>query len=79
MGRGLVSTEFAVCIRNGECQVGLIIGKIYRVVKPEPNDRSSDVRIFDESGDDYLYPRSWFVHLDVPAKAKKVLSMPNTP
>ena len=63
-----------MCIRNGEYQVDLIVGKIYRVVKPERNDRPSDVRIVDESGEDYLYPRSWFVPVDLPSKAKKVLS-----
>ena len=63
-----------MCIRNGEYRVDLVVGKIYRVVKPERNDRPSDVRIVDESGDDYLYPRNWFVSVDLPAKAKKVLS-----
>jgi hypothetical protein len=74
MGRGRLSTAFAVCIRNGEYQVDLVVGKIYRVVKPERNDPPSDVRVVDESGEDYLYPRNWFVPVDLPAKAKKVLS-----
>ena len=73
-GRGSASAEFAVCIRNGEYEIDLIVGKIYRVVKPERNDRSSDIRIVDESGEDYLYPRSWFVPLNLPSKVKKVLS-----
>ena len=63
-----------MCIRNGEYEIDLIVGKIYRVVKPERNDRPSDIRILDESGEDYLYPRSWFVPLNLPLKAKKVLS-----
>jgi hypothetical protein len=62
-----------VCIHNGEYEVDLIVGKIYRVVKPKRNDRPSDVRILDESGDDYLYPRGWFVPIDLPLKAKKAL------
>ena len=63
-----------MCINNGEYELDLIVSKIYRVVKPERNDRSSDIRILDESGEDYLYPRSWFVPLNLPSKAKKVLS-----
>ena len=79
MGRGHGSAAFAVCIRNGEYQIDLIVGKIYRVVKPERNDRPSDIRIIDESGEGYLYSRSWFVPLDVPSRARKVLSTVKAP
>jgi len=65
--------DFAVCINSGEYDADLIVGKVYRVLKPRRNDRPSDVRIRDESGEDYLYPRAWFVPVDLPAKAKKAL------
>lgn len=71
--RGGRSGEFAVCIHNGEYDADLIVGKIYRVVKPKRNDRLSDIRVLDESGEDYLYPRGWFVPVDLPLKAKKAL------
>ena len=71
--RGGRSGEFAVCIHNGEYDIDLIVGKIYRVVKPKRNDRPSDIRVFDESGEDYLYPQGWFVPVDLPLKAKKAL------
>jgi len=71
--RGGGSGEFAVCIHHGEYEVDLMVGKIYRVMKPKHNDRALDVRILDESGEDYLYPRGWFVPLDLPLKAKKAL------
>jgi len=72
--RGSRSVELAVCIDNGEYDVDLIVGKIYRVVKPKRNDRPSDIRVLDESGEDYLYPRVWFVPVDLPLKAKKALA-----
>lgn len=71
--RGSRSREFAVCIHNGEYDVDLIVGKIYRVVKPKRNDRLSDIRVLDESGDDYLYPRGWFVPVELALRAKKAL------
>lgn len=67
------SPDFAVCIHNGEYDVDLIVGKIYRLVKPKRNDSPSDIRILDESGEDYLYPRRWFVPVELPLKAKKAL------
>ena len=71
--RGDRSGEFAVCIHNGEYEIDLIVGKIYRVVRPKRNDRPADIRVLDESGEDYLYPRNWFVSIELPLKAKKAL------
>jgi hypothetical protein len=71
--RGGRSGEFAVCIHNGGYDVDLIVGKIYRVVKPKRHDRPADIRVLDESGEDYLYPRVWFVPVELHLKAKKAL------
>ena len=62
-----------MCIRNGEYQADLIVGKIYRCLKPQTKDRPADVRVVDESGEDYLYPREWFVPVDLPLRVKKAL------
>ena len=67
------SREFTVCIHNGEDEVDLIVGKIYRGVRAEPNDRSADIRVVDESGENYLYPRSWFVPVELPLRARRAL------
>jgi hypothetical protein len=72
-GRSASPAKFAVCIQNGENEVDLIVGKVYRIVRPKRNDRPSDIRIFDESGEDYLYPRAWFVAVDLPLKARRAL------
>jgi hypothetical protein len=71
--RAVRSATFAVCIQNGEYEVDLIVGKIYRVARPERNDEPADIRILDESGEDYLYPRDWFVPIELPLKARKAL------
>ena len=66
--------QFAVCIHNGDYDVDLIVGKVYRVLKPKRNDRPSDLRVLDESGEDYLYPRDWFVPVELPLKARRALT-----
>jgi hypothetical protein len=65
--------EFAVCVHSDEDGVDLVVGKIYRVVKPKRHDRPTDVRVIDESGEDYLYPRRWFVSVELPLKVRKAL------
>jgi hypothetical protein len=40
--------------------VSLDVGKRYRRLEPLPGDPKSRVRVVDESGEDYLYPRALF-------------------
>jgi hypothetical protein len=36
-------------------------------VLPDPKaEKDGDIRIVDESGEDYLYPAKWFVAVEVP-------------
>ncbi len=64
--------KFALCVKNDDCD-DLEIRKVYRIL---PDDRAAEegyVRVVDESGEDYLYPASYFVGLAVPQEAQAVL------
>jgi hypothetical protein len=67
---------FVVCLENGEYEADLVVGKVYRTVKPERNDRPADLRVIDESGEDYLYPAKWFAPVELPPRAKRALAVP---
>jgi hypothetical protein len=52
---------FVVCINNDEYPASLELHKIYRTI-PDPDAKEDgDLRVIDESGEDYLYPAEWFV------------------
>lgn len=57
---------FAVCIDNAEYPASLEIHKLYRVLQDEEAENDGDIRIIDESGEDYLYPAEYFVRIDLP-------------
>jgi hypothetical protein len=58
--------RFAVCVRNKGYAASLERNKIY-VVRPDPQaEKDGDIRVVDESGEDYLYPAEWFVAVEVP-------------
>ena len=40
--------------------------KLYVVLPDSDTEREGDVRVVDESGEDYLYPADWFVALELP-------------
>lgn len=50
---------FVVCVDNEDYPASLTLGKSYRVL-PEEKAGPSMIRIVDDSGEDYLYPRSMF-------------------
>jgi hypothetical protein len=62
--------KFAVCINNAEYPASLELHKIYRVVADGEAMREGDLRVVDESGEDYLYPAEWFVPVEVPPRVR---------
>jgi hypothetical protein len=65
--------RFAVCINNSEYPASLEQHKIYRVLPDEDAEQDGDVRVIDESGEDYLYPADYFMTLDLPRDVQRVL------
>lgn len=65
--------EFVVCINNSDYPASLELHKIYRVLVDKDATEKSDIRIIDESGEDYLYPSSYFVPIQVPQTVEKSL------
>jgi hypothetical protein len=68
-----VSARFAICVDNSDYPVSLELRKIYRVLPDAEAARDGDVRVIDESGDDYLYPADYFVVVEFPRNATRAL------
>ena len=66
--------QFAICIDNSEYPASLEMHKIYRVLPDEDVEQDGDLRIIDESGEDYLYPADYFVLVDLPRDTVHVLN-----
>lgn len=66
-------THFVVCIHNTEYPAALELRKIYQLVPDEIAFKQHLVRIIDESGEDYLYPDTYFLPVDLPQKVKEAL------
>ena len=67
------SRQFAVCVNNSGYEASLERNKIYVVLPDEDAGRDGDVRVIDESGEDYLFSASRFVAIDVPAAVRASL------
>jgi hypothetical protein len=66
--------RFAVCVNNAGYPASLELHKIYRVLPDEDAEVDGDLRIVDESGEDYLYPAEYFVPVELPEAIEKSFS-----
>ena len=71
--RSAEKIEFAVCVDNSSHPASLELHKIYRVVADDDTARDADIRVIDESGEDYLYPAACFSCINVSAELKASL------
>jgi len=67
------ASRFAVCIDNSAYPASLELHKIYRVLPDADAAREGDMRIVDESGEDYLYPADWFAPVELPHRVRASL------
>lgn len=65
--------RLVVCIDNEGYPASLEKRKIYVALADRAADSHDLVRIVDESGDDYLYPKSFFREIALPQSVKKAV------
>lgn len=58
--------NFAICIHNEDYEVSLELRKLYEVLLDPDAERLGQIRVIDESGEDYLYPKDFFVLVELP-------------
>ncbi len=69
-------TQFAFCIENSGCE-DLEKRKLYQILPDEAATQEGYMRVVDESGEDYLYPESYFILVDLPRQAEEILIAAN--
>ncbi|MGB9178404.1 MAG: hypothetical protein WCB68_04080 [Pyrinomonadaceae bacterium] len=68
-----LAIQFAVCVNNEDYPASLELHKIYRVLPDNDANVDGDLRVIDESGEDYLYPAEYFVLIELPQAVEKSL------
>jgi hypothetical protein len=68
-------TQFVLCMRNDEYEASLEVRKIYQVLPDSRATQHQLIRIIDESGEDYLYPRDYFVFIKLPQTATEAFAV----
>jgi hypothetical protein len=65
--------RFVVCVRNDGYAASLERRKIYRVLPDADAARHGQLRILDESGEDYLFPAEYFASIELPRPLRRAV------
>jgi len=67
--------HFMICVDNLGYESSLEARKLYEVLTDKTAEKHHQIRVIDESGEDYLYPESFFAPVRLPAVTKEKLEL----
>jgi len=67
--------HFMICVDNQGYESSLETRKLYEVFPDKIAEKHSQVRVLDESGEDYLYPEDFFSPVSLPTITKEKLEL----
>jgi len=68
-----MTPNFVICIDNNEYPASLERRKLYETVPDADAESLGQLRVKDESGEDYLYPKELFVSVDLTCSTEKAV------
>jgi hypothetical protein len=67
------ATSLVICVQNEGYDVSLERRKLYVSIADREAEKLGQIRIVDESGEDYLYPRKFFVPVELPQSVRRAV------
>ncbi|MBM4146428.1 MAG: hypothetical protein FJ240_09190 [Nitrospira sp.] len=67
--------HFMICVNNRGYEASLEIRKIYEVLSDKTAEKHHQLRVVDESGEDYLFPEDYFASVRLPSATKEKLEL----
>ncbi len=61
-----VEPEFVICVKNKGYDASLELRKLYQAIPDAKAVQHGQIRVVDESGEDYLFPANYFVAVSLP-------------
>jgi hypothetical protein len=71
--------KFAVCVWNDGYASSLELRKLYQFWPDEQAARHRQIRVIDESGEDFLYPQAYFVPIKLSESTQKAVVKAHLP
>lgn len=71
-------SSYVLCIDDGGYPESLEVRKVYAVLPDERAAANDYIRVIDETGEDYLYPKKYFVSIELPPEVAEFLPRETT-
>lgn len=65
--------RFVICIGNEDYPASLEKRKVYQEISDPDAAKQNLIRVIDESGEDYLFPRDLFLPVELSGEAKDAI------
>lgn len=65
--------ELVICVKNEGYDVSLERRKLYVSIADAQAEKHGQLRVIDESGEDYLYPKAFFVPVELPQSIRRAV------
>ena len=65
--------QFVICLKNKGHEVSLELRKVYSVLPDPRAAKHGLIRVIDESGEDYLYPKRFFAPIELPQPIRRAV------
>jgi hypothetical protein len=65
--------KLVICIDNAGYEVSLELRKIYVSIPDAGAEKLKQIRVIDESGEDYLYPKASFLAAELPQPVRRAV------
>jgi hypothetical protein len=66
--------KYVLCVNNEKYQASLEARKIYQCLPDTQAEAHGQIRIIDETGEDYLYPSDIFLPIEIPEEAARAFT-----
>ncbi len=65
--------QLVICIKNKGYEASLEARKLYEAIPDPKAEKHQQIRVIDESGEDYLFPKELFVTVELPKPVEEAI------
>ena len=69
----MTSRQLVICVKNEDYPASLEKRKIYEAIPDPVAEKHGQVRVIDESGEDYLFPQEYFIPVSLPKNIEEAV------
>jgi len=68
-----MNQRLVICVENEGYPASLEKRKLYEVIADAEAEQQGHLRVKDESGEDYLYPKEYFLSINLPVSVEQAI------